>query len=70
MFQEIFHLLGSFEILLDDTEDGATLRTVLQEINLINSNPKGFSVNKDFFVNLSDSGFTFGYSLEGFESFQ
>lgn len=44
VFQEIFHLLGSFEILLDNAEDSATLGTVLQEIreNVINSNPEEF----------------------------
>lgn len=50
IFQDIFRLLSSFEILLDDTKGSATLGTVLQEIrdNLINSNPKDFSLNKDF----------------------
>lgn len=40
-----FPSLGPFEILLDDTEDSATLWTVFQEIrgNLINLNPKEFS---------------------------
>lgn len=67
VFQEIFHLLSSFEILLDDTEDSAALGTVLEEVrdNLINSNPNEFSLNKDFF-NLSCSGFICGYCLEGF----
>lgn len=48
IFQDIFHLLGSSEILLDDTEGSATLGTVLQKIrdNLINSKPNGFFLNE------------------------